>query len=382
MPWTRTDPMTERKQFIDAWLSGLYTVTELSERFGISRKTGDKWISRFKQLGIAGLADQSRAPKTCPHRMADEMRELLLETRRSRPSWGARMVIQRLRKRHPELDFPAASTVADLFKREGLIKSRRRRRKHVHPGRPTRDPKAPNDMWTADFKGEFKLGTGAYCYPLTVADEYSRFILGCTALDSTRGKPVKPAFEALFREYGLPRQILTDNGVPFASVGLQGLTDLSVWWIRLGIQLVRTQPGCPQQNGTHERMHRTLKAETTRPPDRSKRAQQRKFDEFVDDFNFERPHTAHDGATPSEVYEPSAREYPKRLPRIEYPAHFEIRRVSNCGTIRWRRKQLHVSLPLRNLDIGFEEVADGIWSIYFCDVLLGRMDDRERRIQA
>ena len=380
MPWSRTEPMKERTRFVVDCDRGVYTMTELCDRYGVSRKTGYKWRSRYEEEGVSGLQDRSRAPKHCPHRVSEVVRQALLELKASHPSWGPRKLLGVLRKRRPDLDLPVRSTVGDLLAREGLVKHRRRRRKHVHPGRPQRTTEGANDLWTSDYKGQFKLGSGEYCYPLTVADEHTRYLIGCQALDSTKGQEAFPVFKRLFREYGLPRAILTDNGTPFASTGLHGLTELNVWWMRLGIRHVRTEPSSPQQNGTHERMHRTLKAEATRPPGANRGAQQRKFNRFIDEFNEERPHEALDDRTPGELYQPSERAYPQRLPQIEYPSHFEVRLVSNAGTIRWRSKQLFVSDPLRQNYIGLEEVDDGIWSVYFSDVLLARLDDRERRI--
>ncbi len=380
MPWTRTDPMNERAQFIDEWRRGLFTMTELAAQYGVSRKTAYKWLARYRGEGIRGLDDRSRRPGSCPHRMAREVEELLLATRRAHPSWGPRKILPYLRRRHPDLRLPAASTIGDLFAREGLIEPKRRRRKRSHPGEPNRDPRAANELWTADFKGEFRLGNGDLCYPLTVADEYSRRILGCRGLPSTGGDGAIPAFRKIFREHGMPDAILTDNGVPFASWGLAGLTDMSVWWMRLGIEVRRTEPSSPQQNGVHERMHRTLKAEATKPPRHSMRSQQRRFDGFVREYNEDRPHEALDGEVPNDRYEPSRREFPDRLPEVEYPGHFERRKVSKRGAIRWRVKQLYVSLPLRRQTVGLEEVADGVWSVYFGPTFLGRLDERDGRV--
>ena len=274
MPWMKAEPMTERVQFIAALESERYAMSELCERFGISRKTGYKWKARYRSEGPAGLEEHSRAPKHSPQRISAELKELLLEVKRRRPTWGPRKVLPHLAARRPELALPAASTVGELFRREGLSQPKKRRRTHRHPGAPRLHATTPNEVWTADFKGQFKTQNGLYCYPLTIADAYSRYLLTCTARLSVKQAEARPVFEHLFREYGLPRAIRTDNGAPFATPALCGLSRLSVWWIKLGIQHQRIEPGRPEQNGAHERMHRTLKAEATRPPERNQQQQQ------------------------------------------------------------------------------------------------------------
>ena len=241
---------------------------------------------------------------------------------------------------------------------------------------------APNELWSADFKGEFKTLDGVYCYPLTVCDAHSRYVLDCTGLPSVKQDGARSRFEYLFYEYGLPSAIRTDNGVPFATQALCGLSRLSVWWIKLGISHQRIEPGQPQQNGRHERMHRDLKAETTRPPERDRTRQQGRFDGFREEFNEERPHEALGGATPGSHYRPSERPMPETLPEAEYPAHYEVRWVSRCGTYKWKRHQLFISQALGHEWIAFEEVDDGVWSVYFYDVLLARLDERDFKLRA
>ncbi len=265
MPWSETSPMDQRTQFIADLLRESLRVTELCELYGVSRKTGYKWIERYLRAGPAGLEERSRRPRSSPHATPEAIVAVILEARRRHPSWGAKKLLAILAKRHPRWDFPGRSTVCDILSRHGLVPKRRHRRRIGHPGKPTGKILAPNDCWSADFKGQFKTGDGSYCYPLTVADGFSRYLLGCQALPSTAVAEAKPIFTRLFKEYGLPKRIRTDNGVPFATNTLARLSSLSAWWVRLGVLPELIEPGKPQQNGRHERMHRTLKAEATRP---------------------------------------------------------------------------------------------------------------------
>ena len=261
MPWLEATPMDQRERFIRDAECGLYTMIELCARHRISRKTGYKWLKRFDQGGRVALGDRSRAPHRCPHRMADDVAALICGARRQHPSWGPEKLLQWLAPRHAGVVWPAISTAGDLLARQGLVKKRRRRRPSQHPGVVPATTIHANDLWTADFKGHFRTQDGIYCYPLTIADQHTRFLLTCYGLASTKGLGVRPVFDRLFREYGLPRAIRTDNGVPFATTGIHGLSQLNVWWMRLRIQHQRILPGQPQQNGAHERMHKTLKAE-------------------------------------------------------------------------------------------------------------------------
>ncbi len=381
MPWNCTDAMKQRTRFVLNHEDGLYTMTELCERFGVSRKTGYKWLDRYRQHGLDGLKNQSRAPHHCPHRTPQDIEALLVEARRSHPRWGPRKLLDYLRPRYPDVTFPAPSTVGALLKRHGLVEAKRRRRKTKHPGVAPLVTTAPNQVWGADFKGEFRMQNGHYCYPLTVTDAHSRYLLACQGLPSTRQQGAFEVFEALFKEVGLPEAIRTDNGHPFATRALCGLSRLSVWWIKLGISHQRIEPGKPQQNGRHERMHRTLKAETTRPPEREMTAQQGRFDRFQREFNHERPHEALNGAVPASVYGASARALPERLPDPGYAGHYEVRRVSTAGMFRFKQRQVFLSQTLSHEWIALEEVADGLWSVYFYDVLLARLDERDFTIR-
>ena len=382
MPWMETSPMEQRERFIHDHRLDLYTMVELCARYSISRKTGYKWLERFEEAGRQGLQDRSRAPHDCPHRIAEAVAALICAARQQHPSWGPAKLLAWLAPRHPALDLPASSTAGDLLARRGLVKKRRRRRRYQHPGVVPATTTQPNDLWTADFKGHFRTRDGRYCYPLTIADQHTRYLLACHGLLSTKGLGVRPVFEQLFRTYGLPRAIRTDNGVPFATTGIHGLSQLNVWWLRLGIQHQRILPAHPQQNGAHERMHKTLKGEAIRPPRATLALQQRAFTAFRRLYNDERPHQALNGQPPAALYRPSPRAYLDVLPPIEYPGHFIVKRVTNAGTVRFKKRLVFIANALKQHPIGLEEVADGLWSIYFCRVLLGRIDERDYIIRA
>lgn len=380
MPWRETSPMDQRQRFVGDYYRQFVSFSELCARYGISRRAGYKWLARFEVDGPRGLVNRSRRPHTSPTATPLPVVEQLLALRRSHPSWGAKKLLSVLARRGMG-DLPGRSTCCDLLKRHGLVMSPRRRKYPGHPGRPLSRMTEPNGVWTADFKGQFKTGDGKYCYPLTVADGYSRFLLACQGLRSTSIELARPVFLRLFREYGLPSVIRTDNGVPFATTALGRLSTLSVWWIRLGIFPELIEPAHPQQNGSHERMHRTLKRETIRPPKRTLAAQQVCFNRFRTEFNQERPHEALGQATPQSRYRPSSRLLPKVLPSIEYPGHYEVRYVSANGGIRWRCEWVCVTHTLAGESVGLNEVGDGLWDVYFGPVMLGRMDERKLRIE-
>jgi transposase InsO family protein len=304
------------------------------------------------------------------------MRELLLGSRRAHPSWGPRKILAWLGRRHPGLALPAASTVGDLYSRELLVKQRPRRRKWSQPGRAKVVASGPNDLWTIDFKGEFSTLDGARCYPLTIADAHTRFLLAVDALPSAAHAGAQVVVERVFREYGLPAVIRSDNGGPFATKAIAGLSRLNVWWTQLGIKQDRIARGRPDQNGSHERMHLTLKQETVVPPALDAQAQQERFDAFRGEFDFERPHEALEMQTPGSLYTRSPRELPERLPEPEYPAHCVIRQVRANGILYFRDRSIFLSELLIGQLIALEEIADGVWSIYFYDLLLARLDER------
>jgi transposase InsO family protein len=377
MPWMETSPVDQRERFIRDHRLDVYAMAELCARYGISRKTGYKWLGRFEEGGRLGLRDRSRAPHHCPHRIGRDLAAVICAARGQHPSWGPAKLLAWLQPRHPDLEWPAVSTAGDLLARRGLVKKRRRRRHWQHPGVVPAVTTQPNDLWTADFKGHFRMRDRLYCYPLTVADQHTRYLLACHGLLATKGQGVRPIFDRLFREYGLPRAIRTDNGVPFATTGIHGLSQLNVWWLRLGIQHQRILPAHPEQNGAHERMHKTLKGEACRPPQASLVPQQRAFNTFRRLYNDERPHEALGDRPPAALYRPSGRPYTGALPPVEYPGHFLVKRVTNAGTIRLKKRLLFLSNALQQHPVGLEEVDDGIWSIHFCRVLLGRVDERD-----
>ncbi len=382
MPFAATDPVLERARLVSLHQDGLYSVSELARRFGVSRPTVYTWIERYRDGGTEALTDRSHAPHTQPHQTAPEVETLIVEARRAHPTWGPRKLLPYLARRYPDVKLPAASTAGAILKRHGLTKTRRRRRPAKHPGATPLTTTAPNQVWTADYKGQFKTRDGIYCYPLTVCDAHSRYVLACQGLLSVEQYAAFRHFERLFHDYGLPQAIRTDNGTPFATRALCGLSRLSVWWIKLDIDHQRIEPGQPQQNGAHERMHKTLKAETTRPPEQDMQRQQARFDRWRAEFNDERPHEALGYEMPASCYRPSSRPMPAVLPEPEYPGHFEVRYLSKDGNVRFKHRQFFVSQTLSHEHVGFEEVDDGVWDLYFFDRLLARLDERDFRLRA
>jgi len=352
---------------------------ELCRRYDISRKTGYKWLDRYARLGPESLADRSHRPDSCPHATAPPVIREILQLRRAW-RWGARKLHELLRDAHPGEAVPAIPTIHRILVRHGRVRRRRRSQVRAHPGQPQTPITGPNVVWSVDFKGQFKLGDGRYCYPLTVQDAYSRYLLACEGLEGPLLQPTQQVFRRLFREYGLPERIRSDNGQPFASCALGRLSQLSVWWLRLGVRPELIEPASPHQNGRHERMHRDLKADTTRPAAPSLGAQQRRFDSFRRTFNEVRPHEALDQRRPAACYTPSDRLYVPRLRRLTYPEHFEIRRVSTNGGIRWNKRWVNVSHILATLPVGLEPLASGTWNVFFGPVRLGWLDERDYRI--
>lgn len=369
----------ERARFVRELASGEWTMSELCEHHGVSRPTGYKWARRYEADGDEGLKELSRAPRGCPHRTAAETEKLVVFLKETY-GWGARKLHRLLRKQLSAADLPCRSTVFDILKRHGLVKARRRRQKWQHPGAAPLRTEAPNEVWTIDFKGQFKTRDGVYCYPLTLLDHFSRYLLSCKGLPDVRTAGARTTLERVFRERGLPMAIRSDNGSPFASTGIHGLCGLNVWWMKLGIVHQRIQPSSPQENGAHERMHRTLKAETTRPPAANMRGQQWKFDRFQNDYNIERPHEALDDEPPASLWEPSPREYPVRIAAPEYPGHFELRRVSNAGHFKIGAQHYFISHALKGDYIGLEEIDDGLWNILYYNTLLGRLSEHTGKI--
>jgi putative transposase len=380
MPWRETSPMEQRLEFIREYETELFTMTELAAQYGISRTTGYKWLQRYEAEGVVGLGDRSRRPHQSPQATDPDLVDVLVAERRRHPRWGAKKLLAVVRRQDPRLNWPSRSTVCDLLKARGLVASRRGRHRSAHAPSALVPITTSNEVWTTDFKGEFLTGDRVYCYPLTLRDGWSRFVLRCDALVSRSYAATRRRFERAFAEYGLPQRIRSDNGGPFASPGLGRLSRLSVWWIRLGIIPERIALGHPEQNGSHEQFHSVLKAETARPPAANASAQQRRFARFCLEYNQERPHEALHDHVPASCYEPSPRSLPIRLPPLEYPGHFEIRRVGSNGCFWWHSAPLFVASALADEDVGFEEVDTGLWTLYFGSVVLGRFDERHRRI--
>jgi transposase InsO family protein len=357
-------------------------MTELCELYGVSRKTGYKWCGRFEKDGRAGLVDQSRRPETMPRATDAEVIERLCRARRVHPTWSARKLLVVLREREPTLAWPAPSTASEWLRRHGLVRTARRLRRPHAPSVALVAPAEPNDLWTTDFKGEFRTGDGIYCYPLTLRDGFSRYVLRCDALPTRRADSTLRCFERAFATFGLPGRVRSDNGGPFAGIGLTGLSRLAVYLIRLDILPERIARGHPEQNGSHEQFHRVLKAETTRPPAPTARAQQRRFVRFCAEYNEVRPHAALGDRPPASVYRASRRELPRRLPPLEYPGYMEVRRVASNGLISWRNHAIHLTEVLAGQHVGCEEVDDGIWVMYFANIAIARFEERTRTVTA
>lgn len=372
--------MDERMRFVVRHKEG-ESMAQLCREFGISRKTGYKILERYEECGVEGLTDRTRRPVRYANQLPAAVEAAIVTAKRDKPHWGARKIRERLVRSLPHgVKVPAASTVHAVLDRHGLVTHPIRRRTRTE-GTPLSEGSAPNDLWCIDFKGEFQLGNRRYCFPLTVTDHASRFLLLCEAFESNAEKPVFPAFERLFQERGLPGAIRSDNGVPFASPnGLFNLSKLSVWFLRLGIGIERIRPGHPQQNGRHERMHLTLKQETTRPPGANFLQQQAKFDAFVKEFNHERPHEALAMKCPAEVYVPSLLPY-KGLPEPNYPFHDRTVNVTSCGRLCIYRKKINLSVTLAGQAVGIKEVDPGIWLVSFMHYDLGYIDLEEKTLQ-
>ena len=380
MPWKECSVMDERVRFVARVLDG-EAMSEVCREFGISRKTGYKIFNRYKDQGAEALCDRSRRPWRYANQLPAQVETLIIRIKREKPHWGARKVRELLVKHLAgDMRVPAKSTVHAVLDRYGLV-TRARNRRNKAMGTALSQAMHPNALWCADFKGEFKLGNREYCYPLTVTDQASRFILMCEALQSTKEAGAFEAFVRLFQERGLPDAIRTDNGLPFASPnGLYNLSKLSVWWLRLGIAIERIKPGNPTQNGRHERMHRTLKAEATRPAGMNSLQQQLKFDEFVRAFNAERPHEALAMKVPADLYKPAARPY-EGLPEIDYPMHDRDVLVTACGRICMHRKKINISTVMAGQRLGIKEVDDGIWLVTFMTYDLGYIDLEQKTLQ-
>jgi len=379
MPWRESNLMDERLKFVARLLDG-EKMAVVCREFGISRKTGYKIFNRYKDCGLEGLTDQSRRPYRHANQLPFQVERAILRMKQDRPSWGAPKIREKLIRTYPMITPPAKSTVHAVLDRHGLVK-RRKARRYRAKGTPLQDTKRPNGLWCADYKGEFRLGNRKYCYPLTIIDYHSRYLLACEGLASTKETFAFTVFERVFREYGLPHAIRTDNGIPFSSPhALFGLSRLSVWWLRLGIAIERIKPGHPQQNGRHERMHLTLKKEATKPPGFNFLQQQSRFDDFQDQYNHDRPHQALNMKYPGEVYTPSTRVY-EGLAELDYPFHDKTIRVTGCGRICIGRRKINLSTVFAGQTVGIREVNNKIWLVSFMQYDLGFFDEDENRVE-
>lgn len=379
MPWRECRVMDEKVRFVARLMNG-EQMTDLCREFGISRKTGYKILDRYKQFGVGAFTDRSRRPVRLANQLPLQVENTILRIKREKSTWGARKIRELIKRRFPDIRPPANSTIHAVLDRHGLVSPRGRRRNRAL-GTALSEGRIANDLWCADYKGEFMLGNRQYCYPLTITDHASRYLLACEGLTTTKEQYAFTVFENTFKEHGLPLAIRTDNGVPFASANsLFNLSKLSVWWLRLGIQIERIQPGQPQQNGRHERMHLTLKKETTKPAGENLLQQQAKFDEFLEEYNAERPHEALAMKTPEEVYTRSERSY-RGISPIDYPLHDRSIEVTSCGRICIGKMKINLSQVFAGQKMGLKEVSDGVWLVTFMDYDLGYFDTESFRFE-
>jgi transposase InsO family protein len=373
-------PMDQKVKLIGSWLENKYTITELSTKFSVSRKTIYKWINRYFDEGVGGLEEKSRAAHNHPNETGSEKIDRIVDYKLNHRTWGPKKIIDCLKKKYPEETWPSASTAGDWLKKKDLVKNRKPR-KHVHQYQDHFiECTKPNDVWSADYKGQFYTRDKKVCYPLTVTDNYSRYLIACDGLEGPRYFETKACFERIFREYGLPDAIRTDNGVPFAGLSIGGLSRLSIWWIQLGIIPERIKPGKPQQNGRHERMHRTLKGDTINPETKDIIDQQKKFDFFRIEYNTDRPHESIGMKRPGELYKRSNRSFPDSIKPIEYPDNFQIRCVKSCGQISFEGNRYYVSEMLFGDKVGLKEISDGFWQINYGLHKLGFIDLHKKKI--
>jgi len=380
MPWKESCAMDERIRFIAAHASHAHSMSELCELFGISRKTGYKWLARYAAEGAAGLAERSHAPHRPANVTPEALVEQIISQRTARPTWGPRKIIGRLSLLHPHIAWPSPSTAGEILKRAGLVGPRRLHRRAPARMEALRRALEPNHVWAVDHKGWIRLRDGARCEPLTITDSFSRYLISLQATGSTRDQDARPAFERAFREHGLPDAIRSDNGPPFASTGVTGLTALSAWWAKLGVAHERIDPGKPQQNGRHERFHRTL-MEAMRPASANRAEQELRFEAFRREYNEERPHEALGQQPPAAFYRPSPRQMPERAPEPEYPQEAAVRRVRSSGEIQWRGGLVYVSSALIGELVGVEETDEGEWRVRFFAAPLGIIDAAGNRLR-
>ena len=381
MPWKETRVVDAKMMMLGNWLSGEYSISELAQAYGVSRPTIYKWIGRYESEGLSGLLDRSRAARLHPNATSDEVAASIVELKQAHPDWGPRKLVRLLKDRHPEQTWPSDSTAATVLRRAGLVKPRRPRRRAPGRAETLRACDAPMRVVSADFKGQFRTGDGQLCYPLTVSDNFSRYLLLCQGLKRPTFAETQPWLERVFREYGLPEALRTDNGAPFASVGLGGLSRLAIWLIKLGVVPERIAPGHPEQNGRHERMHRTLKAATIKPAGHNLQAQQIAFDKFRQEYNLIRPHEAIDLKPPATCFQPSPRPYPDLIAPVEYDISLEVRRVRTRGEIKFNGNFVYISEALHGESVSLEQIDDHLWDVRFSFHLLGRLNDQTGKVE-
>lgn len=378
MPWLEVNPMDQKILFIADCLRATNTFSDICAQYGISRKTGYKWLKRYQSMGVDGLSEMSRKPLISPYEIPYTIRQAILKFRRCGDMvLGPKKIQTLLAQHYPNEPTPSKTTIYKVLYDAGLVEKRRRKRRVAPFPKPFAPVQSPNDLWSADFKGQFKLRSGVYCYPLTIMDHKSRYLICCKGVEGPRFEDTRQAFEAVFREYGLPQRIRTDNGIPFASRSAGGLSRLAVWWISLGILPERIDPGKPQQNGRHERMHRTLKQAATKPPESSFKTQQRRFDHFRINYNQNRPHEALQQQTPASTYRNSPRVYSEKKQEMTYPDYYTKLSVNSGGILNFRNKMIYVSHILEGYRVGLNEIDQGIFDVYFGPIRLGRLNERD-----
>ena len=382
MPWSQTHIMDQKLQMIADYLSGNFSPSELSRNYAVSRKTVYKWIARYNQDPAHGLADRHRAPRTNPNKVPDRIKEAIIETKIRYNHLGPKKVMNYLRRQYPGRYWPANSTAGVILKEAGLVRARKRKARVAPTFLPFSPCDGANSVWSTDYKGDFRLGDHSRCYPLTVSDNYSRYLLGCKGLFSTCYKPARKSFESTFYQYGLPDAIRTDNGTPFASTAFGGLSRLSAWWVRLGVVPERIEKGKPNQNGRHERMHRALKQGAINPARYSMKAQQKAFDRYRREYNEIRTHEALNDQVPADVYKPSDRTMPSMLRAIEYDTSYTVRKVRQGGEISWQGQVIYVSQVLAKEPIGFKQISEDRWRINYSFYLLGYWNQRKQKLES
>ena len=380
MPWKVISQMDLKIKLIEDWASGYFSIRALAQKYGISRPTIYKWLTRYKDCGVDGLKEQSRAPKHCPNRTAGKILKLLITEKLKNRKRGPRKIRAQLKRKYPELYLPAISTIGYWLKKEGLVEKRKKRLRVPPYTQPFCECDAPNEVWSIDYKGQFKMGNQKVCYPLTLSDNFSRFLLCCQALEGPRYEPTRRYMESVFRECGLPDAIRSDNGVPFAGKSIGGLSRLMIWLILLGIVPERIKKGCPQENGRHERMHRTLKSDALDPVTENIREQRKAFDLYRHEYNYERPHESLQDQTPSDYYVKSNRPYVEKPYSPDYGHDYLVRQVRHCGEIKFMGRLFLITHLLSGQPVGLKEIGDCLWQLQFSFYVLGSIDLRLNKV--